>query len=81
VRRRAAIDVKVKGFHDASDQVYGSLTHPGRSACLRREGIAQDRRGLDAASAASRDQSTPVHPVTTVIDLDAHRPEEPVGPR
>ena len=80
-QRRAVIDAKVKAFHDASDQVYGS---PRILADLREDGMAISRKTVAASmrrqhlAGISPRQFTPV---TTVIDLDAHRPKDLVDRR
>lgn len=79
--RRDLIDAKVKRFHDASDQVYGS---PRILADLRDEGVAVSRKTV--AASMRRQQLAGISPrkftpVTTVIDLDAHRPKDLVERR
>ena len=80
-QRRTMVDAKVKAFHDASDQVYGA---PRILADLRDDGevisrktVAASMRRQELAGISPR-QFTPV---TTVIDLDAHRPKDLVGRR
>ncbi|MGB3229949.1 MAG: IS3 family transposase [Mycobacterium sp.] len=46
-QRREAIDAKVKGFHDASDQVYGS---PRILADLRDDGEVISRKTVAAST-------------------------------
>jgi transposase InsO family protein len=80
-QRRAAIDAKVAGFHDASDQVYGS---PRILADLREDGEVISRKTV--AASMRRQQLAGISPrrftpVTTVIDLDAHRPKDLVDRR
>tara|TARA_B100000609_G_scaffold96405_1_gene76752 strand:+ start:702 stop:1589 length:888 start_codon:yes stop_codon:yes gene_type:complete len=80
-QRRAAIDVKVKAFHDASDQVYGT---PRILADLREDGEVISRKTV--AAAMRRQQLAGISPrtftpVTTVVDLDAHRPKDLVDRR
>jgi hypothetical protein len=70
-QRREAIDAKVKGFHDASDQVYGA---PRILADLRDDGEVISRKTV--AASMRRQQIAGISPrgftpVTTVIDLDA----------
>lgn len=80
-QRREAIDVKVKGFHDASDQVYGA---PRILADLREDGevifcktVAASMRRQRLAGISPRKFTS----VTTVVDLDAHRPKDLVNRR
>lgn len=80
-QRRAAIDVKVKAFYDASDQVYGA---PRILADLREDGEVISRKTV--AAAMRRQQLAGISPrqftpVTTVVDLDAHRPKDLVDRR
>lgn len=80
-QRRAAIDVKVKAFHDASDQVYGA---PRILADLRENGEVISRKTV--AAAMRRQQLAGISPrqftpVTTVVDIDAHRPKDLVERR
>ncbi|BBZ06399.1 hypothetical protein MDOR_05680 [Mycolicibacterium doricum] len=81
-QRREVIDAKVKGFHDASDQVYGS---PRILADLRDDGEVISRKTVAASMRrASRSPGSPPRqftPVTTVVDLDAHRPKDLVDRR
>ena len=50
-QRREAIDVKVKGFHDASDQVYGA---PRILADLREDGEVISRKTVAASMRRQR---------------------------
>jgi putative transposase len=80
-QRRDAIDAKVKEFHAASDQVYGS---PRILADLREEGEVISRKTV--AASMRRQHLAGISPrrftpVTTVIDLDAHRPQDLVDRR
>ncbi len=80
-RRREVIDAKVKGFHDASDQVYGS---PRILADLRDDGEVISRKTVAASMRRQRLAGISPRrftPVTTVIDLDAHRPKDLVERR
>jgi transposase InsO family protein len=80
-QRRAAVDAKVKGFHDASDQVYGS---PRILADLRAEGVTISRKTVVASMRRQRLAGISPRrftPVTTVVDLDAHRPHDLVDRR
>ena len=79
--RRDLIDAKVKHFHDASDQVYGS---PRILADLRDVGVTVSRKTV--AASMRRQHLAGISPrrftpVTTVIDLDAHRPTDLVERR
>jgi putative transposase len=79
--RRGLIDAKVKRFHDASNQVYGSLRI---LADLRDESVAASRKTV--AASMRRQQRAGISPrkftpVTTVIDLDAYRPKDLVERR
>jgi putative transposase len=83
-QRRAAIDAKVQGFHDASDQVYGA---PRILADLREDGEVISRKTVAVSmrrqclAGISPRRFTPV---TTVVDLDAHRHTDrgsPIRPR
>jgi putative transposase len=79
--RRALVDTKVKGFHDASDQVYGS---PRILADLRAEGVKISRKTVAASMRRQRLVGISPRrftPVTTVVDLDAHRPKDLVDRR
>ena len=80
-QRRAVIDVQVKVFYDASDQVYGA---PRILADLRQDGVRISRKTV--AASMRRQQLAGISPrqftpVTTVIDLDAHRPKDLVDRR
>jgi putative transposase len=80
-QRREAIDAMVKGFHAASDQVYGS---PRILADLRADGVTVSRKTV--ASSMRRQRLAGISPrrftpVTTVVDLDAHRPKDLVDRR
>jgi putative transposase len=80
-RRREVIDAKVKEFHDASDQVYGS---PRILVDLRDDGEVISRKAV--AASMRRQQLAGISPrrftpVTTVVDLDAHRPKDLVDRR
>ncbi|WP_162563842.1 IS3 family transposase, partial [Mycolicibacterium mucogenicum] len=80
-QRREAIDVKVKGFHDASDQVYGA---PRILADLREDGEVISRKTVAASMRRQRLAGISPRkftPVTTVVDLDAHRPNDLVNRR
>jgi transposase InsO family protein len=80
-QRRIVIDAKVKEFHDASDQVYGS---PRILADLREDGMAISRKTVAASMRRQRLAGISPRrfaPVTTVIDLDAHRPKDLVDRR
>jgi transposase InsO family protein len=80
-RRRAEIDTLVQGFHEDSDQVYGS---PRILADLRAEGVRVSRKTV--AASMRRQQLAGISPrrftpITTVVDLDAHRPKDLVDRR
>jgi len=80
-RRREVIDAKFKGFHDASDRVYGS---PRILADLRDDGEVISRKTVAASMRRQRLAGISPRrftPVTTVIDLDAHRPKDLVERR
>jgi len=80
-QRRALLDAKVKAFHDASDQVYGS---PRILADLREDGMAISRKTVAASMRRQRLAGISPRrftPVTTVVDLDAHRPQDLVDRR
>ena len=80
-QRRAAIDAKVQGFHDASDQVYGA---PRILADLREDGEVISRKTVAASMRRQRLAGISpgrFTPVTTVVDLDAHRPKDLVERR
>ena len=80
-QRREVIDAKIAGFHAASDQVYGA---PRILADLRADGeviscktVAASMRRQRLAGISPRRFT----PVTTVVDLDAHRPQDLVDRR
>jgi putative transposase len=80
-QRREQIDTKVRGFHEASDQVYGS---PRILADLRADGVTILRKTV--AASMRRQQLAGISPrrftpVTTVVDLDAHRSKDLVDRR
>ena len=80
-QRREAIDAMVKGFHAASDQVYGS---PRILADLRADGVRVSRKTVAASMRRQRLAGISPRrftPVTTVVDLDAHRPKDLVDRR
>lgn len=80
-QRRAAIDTLVRAFHDASDQVYGC---PRILADLREDGVVISRKTVAASMRRQRLAGISPRrftPVTTVVDLDAHRPTDLVGRR
>lgn len=80
-QRREAIDAMVKGFHAASDQVYGS---PRILADLRADGVTVSRKTVAASMRRQRLAGISPRrftPVTTVVDLDAHRPKDLVDRR
>jgi putative transposase len=80
-QRRAAIDAKVQGFHHASDQVYGA---PRILADLREDGEVISRKTVAASMRRQRLAGISPRrftPVTTVVDLDAHRPIDLVDRR
>jgi transposase InsO family protein len=80
-QRREAIDVKVKWFHEESDQVYGS---PRILADLRAEGVRVSRKTVAASMRRQRLAGISPRrftPITTVVDLDAHRPRDLVDRR
>ena len=80
-QRRDAIDAKVKACHTASDQVYGS---PRILADLREGGEVISRKTVAASMRRQRLAGISPRkftPVTTVIDLDAHRPKDLVDRR
>lgn len=80
-QRRDLIDAKVRGFHDASDQVYGS---PRILADLRDDGEIVSRKTVAASMRRQRLAGISPRrftPVTTVVDLDAHRPKDLVERR
>ena len=70
----------VKGFHAASDQVYGS---PRILADLRADGVTVSRKTVAASMWQRLAGIGPRRftPVTTVVDLDAHRPKDLVDRR
>ena len=71
----------VKGFHAASDQVYGS---PRILADLRADGVRVSRKTVAASMRRQRLAGISPRrftPVTTVVDLDAHRPKDLVDRR
>lgn len=80
-QRRDLIDAEVRGFHDASDRVYGS---PRILADLRDDGEIVSRKTV--AASMRRQQLAGISPrrftpVATVVDLDAHRPKDLVERR
>jgi transposase InsO family protein len=80
-QRRDAIDAKVKRFHAASDQVHGS---PRILADLREGGEVISRKTVTASmrrQGVAGISPRRFTPVTTVIDLDAHRPQDLVDRR
>jgi putative transposase len=80
-QRRTLVDAKVKAFHDASDQVYGA---PRILADLREDGMAISRKTVAASMRRQRLAGISPRrftPVTTVVDLDAHRPTDLVDRR
>ncbi len=80
-QRREAIDATAHGFHVASDQVYGS---PRILADLREDGEVISHKTVAASMRRQRLAGISPRrftPVTTVVDLDAHRPTDLVDRR
>ncbi|MGW3484008.1 IS3 family transposase [Rhodococcus indonesiensis] len=80
-RRREQLDAKVKEFHAGSDGVYGApriladLRGDGETVSRKTVAASMRRQGLAGISPRT------FTPVTTVVDLDAHRPKDLIDRR